>query len=102
MSRLISAASIIVFSLTALLADSPAWVAKSNQNAQVMLEIMARYSPESAGRYGVKGLDDRILDLTPKSDERQAREMKAAEKNLRARMQSETDPLVKQDLEILI
>jgi len=102
MSRLISFASILFIGLTTALADSPAWVAKSNQNAQVLLEIMARYSPESAGGYGVTGLDDRILDLNPKSDERQARETKAAEKTLRARLQSETDPLVRQDLEILI
>src|SRR5712692_2903407 len=102
MSRSVFFASIVVIGLTPALADSPAWVAKSNQNARVLLEIIARYSPESAGRYGVNGLDDRIVDLSPKSDERRAREVKAAGETLRARLQSETDPLVRQDLEILI
>jgi hypothetical protein len=102
MSRSVLFASIVVIGLTPALADSPAWVASSNQNARVLLEIIARYAPESAGRYGVSGLDDRIVDLSPKSDQRRVREVKAAEKTLRARLQSETDPLVKQDLEILI
>jgi hypothetical protein len=29
--------------------EPPSWVAKSNQNAQVLLEIDARFNPESAG-----------------------------------------------------
>ena len=83
-------------------ADSPGWVSKSNQNAQVLLDIGARYYPESAGQYGMSGLDDKIIDLTPKSGERRTRETIRAVKTLRARLDAETDPLVRQDLEILI
>jgi hypothetical protein len=83
-------------------ADSPGWVSKSNQNARVLLEITARYYPESAGQSGVSGLDDKIIDLKPKSGERRTQEAMLAVKTLRARLDAETDPLVRQDLEILI
>jgi hypothetical protein len=45
-----------VFSLSAQ-SSQPAWVARSNQNAELLLDVMARYSPEEAGRFGVLGLD---------------------------------------------
>ena len=38
----------------------PAWVAKSNQNAQLLIDIGQRYSPEGASRDGVTAFDDRI------------------------------------------
>src|SRR5262249_54350283 len=95
---------LVVLMLTAgaALADAPAWVAKSNQNAQVLLEVMARYSPESAGQYGVTGLDEQIFDIKPNSRERQKRDTIAAEKALAARLKTEKDPLVRQDLQIMI
>ncbi len=61
-------------------ADSPGWVSKSDQNAQTLLEIAARYYPESAGQYGMSGLDDRIIDLQPKSGERRTQEVRLNEK----------------------
>ncbi len=83
-------------------ADAPGWVSKSNQNAQVLLDVAARFNPESAGQSGMSGLDEKIIDLTPKSGARRAQETKLAEKTLRARLETEKDPLVRQDLEILI
>jgi hypothetical protein len=83
-------------------ADSPGWVLKSNQNAQVLLEVAARFNPEFAGQSGMSGLDEKIIDLTPKSGARRAQETQLAEKTLRARLDAEKDPLVRQDLEILI
>jgi hypothetical protein len=53
--------------------EPPSWVAKSNQNAQVLLEIDARFNPESAGASGINGLDEQITDLKPDSLERQAK-----------------------------
>src|SRR4051812_6225364 len=83
-------------------AASPAWVEKSNQNARVLLEIMTRYSPESAAQYGITGVDERIFDIRPNAAEREAKELSAAAKTLAARAGSETDPLVRQDLQILV
>ncbi|MBT8077038.1 MAG: DUF885 domain-containing protein, partial [Gammaproteobacteria bacterium] len=39
------------------------WVAKSNEHASIVLEALAKYSPESAGNIGVDGLDEQISDL---------------------------------------
>ena len=78
------------------------WVQKSNQNAQVLLAILARYAPEGAGSLGVSGLDEQIsipsADLPAKS----RRDVAGAIKVLQTRLTSETDPRIKQDLEILI
>jgi len=82
--------------------EPPSWVAKSNQNAQVLLEIDARFNPESAGASGMNGLDEQIIDLKPDSLERQAQAERTAEKTLTARLAVEKDPFVRQDLEILI
>jgi hypothetical protein len=83
-------------------ADSPGWVAKSNQHAQILLDIDARFNPESAGASGVSGLDERIIDFQPKSGERRAQTERIAVGTLTAQLDSEKDPLVRQDLEILI
>ena len=88
--------------LISAFADSPAWVEKSNRNAQVLLKLQARFFPESAGESGVSGVDEQIIDMKPDAPERQMQAMKAAELELVARLGLEKDPLVRQDLEILI
>ena len=80
----------------------PAWVARSNQNAQLLIDINARYAPEGAGASGATGLDDRVTVITPDMPERIRADMKAAGKELQSRLASEPDPLVRQDLQILI
>ncbi len=80
----------------------PEWVQKSNQNAQLLISVIAKYSPESAGESGVEGLDDQVTMLTPDLPERSRRDVVAARKELEARLAAEKDPLVRQDLEILI
>jgi Bacterial protein of unknown function (DUF885) len=92
----------LTIALAPALADVPAWVERSNRNAQVLLEIMSRFSPEFAAQYGMGGLDEQILDIKPKSGDRQARELRSAQRVLTARLQSERDPLVRQDLQILL
>src|SRR5271169_5881131 len=47
------------------------WVKKSNQNAKIMVELMAKLQPEQASQFGVEGYDDQILDLSPGFVERQ-------------------------------
>jgi hypothetical protein len=83
-------------------AADPGWVAKSNRNAQVLIESGARFFPEGAGRNGVAGLDEQILDLKPGISERRIEAARANLETLRERLRSEKDPLVRQDLEILI
>jgi len=94
--------TVLVLAIGSVLAEPPAWVAESNRNAQVLLDVMAHFSPESAGQYGMTGFDEGIFDIKPKSSERQVGALKQSEKTLAARLRSESNPLVRQDLEILI
>lgn len=85
-----------------LRAEQPAWITQSNANAQVLLDVMAKLAPEFAGRIGVRGYDDKILDLTAGIDERTRAMMTAARDELQKRLLVETNPQVRQDLEILV
>jgi uncharacterized protein (DUF885 family) len=80
----------------------PAWIEKSNQNAQLLLNVTARYAPEGAGSLGISGLDDKVSIPAVDLPERARRDTEEVLKTLRSRLASEQDPLVKQDLEILI
>jgi hypothetical protein len=81
---------------------APEWVQRSNANAQVLIEIFARVAPEQAGQMGVPGLDEEILDLKPGYVGRQLEMTRKGVETLRQRLEAESDPAIKQDLEILI
>jgi len=83
-------------------ADRPAWIARSNANAEYAVGVLARFQPEGAGQLGVTTVDKEIFDLTAGYRERarEANEQVIAE--LGKRLAAETDPLVRQDLEIMI
>lgn len=80
--------------------NQPDWVKKSDANARLLIDIQAKYEPESAGFAGVRGVDEQISDLNSGAKERDA--IRAARAELQSRLTRETDPLVKQDLQILI
>ena len=80
----------------------PAWVEKSNQNAQLLIAIMARYEPEGAAAEGVTGLDEQVSSSAPDEPERFRKDLTSARQQLEQRLDAEKDPLVRQDLEILI
>jgi len=80
----------------------PAWIARSNENAQVLLKLQAKYSPEGAGRLGVEGLDEQISQFTPDRREKGRADWKSASEELKRRLAAEKDPLVAQDLRIMI
>jgi hypothetical protein len=81
---------------------TPAWVQRSDENSQVLLELIARFSPEGAGRLGIPGLDEEILDLKPGFNERTRTSLQKAAATLKERLAQEKDPNVRQDLQILI
>ncbi len=87
---------------TAGAAPRPAWVEKSDANARLVLEASARFEPESAGRLGLEGFDEAILDLKPQLYERSQQATRDVLATLESRLAAETDPAVKQDLEILV
>lgn len=82
--------------------SQPAWVVKSNQNAQLLIDIQSRYGPEGASADGVPGLDQQITIPGEDVREKMRADMRAVQKELQSRRASEQDPLVRQDLQILI
>ncbi|MCE9573310.1 MAG: DUF885 domain-containing protein [Deltaproteobacteria bacterium] len=78
------------------------WIARSNQNAQLLLQVQAQFQPERAAFAGIAGLDEQISDFAPGHDQRLRDATARAQAELEARLAVEKDPLVAQDLEILI
>jgi len=83
-------------------AETQAWIKESNDNAKILLEFLAKYSPEFASQLGVEGFDEQVTDLKPKVFERSRDDGREAIKQLKARLDKTTDPAVRQDLQIMI
>ena len=83
-------------------ASPPNWIARSNQNAQLLIDIESRYSPESSTGNGVQGLDDRISRIDANQEKLMRADYANAQAELEKRLAAEKDPLVRQDLGILI
>ncbi|MEI6106125.1 MAG: DUF885 domain-containing protein [Opitutae bacterium] len=82
--------------------DTPTWIVQSNAHAQLLVDNLAKFSPEFASRVGVAGYDDKIADLTSGVEERTRTALTTCRDELAKRALGETNPLVRQDLEILI
>lgn len=98
---LLGGLTLAVLALPAAAAE-PAWVTKSNANAKLLLNVVAKYSPEGASSLGVDGFDEQITDLSRDQFEPSNKDMRAAIAEMEKRLKTETDPKIKQDLEILI
>jgi len=83
-------------------AEDRGWIERSNQNAQLLLQLQAKFQPEFAARQGIAGLDDQISDFTPGHQQRQREAIKQVQAELEQRLAAEKHPLVAQDLQILI
>lgn len=90
------------FSAQTAAPEPPAWVQESNRHAQVLLDVMVKYAPEGASSFGVEGHDEEIFDLKAGNVERQEADVRAAKAKLESIRAGVTDPLVRQDLDILI
>jgi uncharacterized protein (DUF885 family) len=101
MFRTLVACVAVLFTASALPAEAD-WIQQSNRHANVLLEVMARYSPETAASLGVEGYDDDVLDLEPKLVERQDADLAAAIETLEQARANAADKLVQLDLDILI
>lgn len=80
---------------------APAWVAKSNQYAQILLKAQGPFQPEQLSFLGVPGYDDQVLDFGPGYQARYREAMQKAKAELAAKAAGETDPNVRQDIAIL-
>ncbi|MBB3835171.1 uncharacterized protein (DUF885 family) [Xanthomonas arboricola] len=81
---------------------SPAWVQTSNDYAQILLNAQAPFQPEYASFFGVPGYDDQVVDLGPDNAARYRDAMQKARATLQAKLATERDANVRQDLQIMI
>ena len=84
------------------LGETPAWILASNHAAEALLQEQAKYGPESMASVGVSGHDAEIFDIRPRTVERQLADLDAVAAQYEQALRSERDPLVRQDLEILM
>jgi uncharacterized protein DUF885 len=84
-------------------ADSDkSWIAKSNDYANLLIEIEKKHSPESASADGLRQYDELISEDTHEDDIAERNEIRQALEKLKAALATEQDKNVKQDLEIMI
>ncbi len=102
MERLVTLVVVATLVVPTAQAAEPEWITESNRYTQILLEVGARYQPESAANLGLEQYDREIFDLKPKFDERQEADLAAAIAKLEAARASAKDELVKQDVDILI
>lgn len=81
---------------------APSSIERSNENARLLLEMQARFAPESVSFLGLAGFDEQIFDLNPDRTRRSIEATEGVVAELKKRLTAEKDPLVRQDLEILI
>ncbi|MEQ7993143.1 DUF885 domain-containing protein [Xanthomonas hortorum] len=81
---------------------TPAWVQTSNGYAQLLLTAQAPFQPEYASFFGVPGYDDQVIDLGPDNAARYRDAMSKARAALQAKLATERDANVRQDLQIMI
>ena len=84
------------------IADTPAWVTESNQAAQKLLAVQAKYSPETVSAFGLEKYDADVLDLKPGTVTRQEADLAAVAQEYTAELKDVRDLRVREDLEILI
>jgi hypothetical protein len=82
--------------------NKPEWVKRSDAYTERVNKAEAQFTPESYGQQGVEGLDDKILDLNPGYLQRSRKVTSDTIAWLKKSSTTEKDPLVRQDLEILI
>ncbi|AXK73047.1 DUF885 domain-containing protein [Lysobacter sp. TY2-98] len=80
----------------------PAWVARSNEFAQILQKSQGPFQPEQLSFFGVPGFDDKVFDFGPNYPARYREATAKARDELKAKLAVEKDPNVRQDLEILV
>jgi len=82
--------------------DEPNWVRRSDENTQIVIELLTKYRPERASEFSVRGLDEEISAPSIDQPERFRHDAAGAREELERRRTTESDPDVSEDLEILI
>jgi len=82
--------------------EAPAWIDKSNAYTLQLLEMEAQFQPEGASQTGLEQYDGLAMDIGPNLSERYIAASRARLAEFEAAQARESDPLLKQDLQILI
>ena len=83
-------------------APRPAWMDRSDENAKLLLDDMVEYFPEQASGLGLEAADERTVEVGAARRARHLAALRDAKTKLEAKRAVEADPLVAQDLSILI
>ena len=105
MKRLALAAAIALAATGSAYAQgnqTPSWVQRSNEDAKILLDVIAQFNPENATQIGLTGYDDKVSDLKPDADVRQRKALLEAKAKLQSKLATEKDSNVRQDLQIMI
>ena len=101
--RMTTLAAVLGCLTVTLAAAEPApWIATSNKAAEALLDVQAKYAPESASALGLERYDAQIFDIRPRTVERQNADLEAVAAQYQQALHSESDALVQQDLQILL
>jgi hypothetical protein len=79
-----------------------AWIARSNEFANLLIEVEKNHSPESASADGLSQYDERISVATHEDDLAETSETRAVLAKLQEQLPNEQNKYVRQDLEIMI
>src|SRR6266545_2170142 len=83
-------------------AAEPPWIEASDRNSAIVIEMQGAFHPEFASELGVDRFDTAVLDLDPANAKRYDAAAGRVLDLLSARRKTESDPRVRQDLDILI
>jgi uncharacterized protein (DUF885 family) len=102
LNKAIPCAALLALIATAAHGAAPSWVTRSDENSQLLLQTEARYAPENASEIGVDGYDEAITDYSRDNFAAENRDLEQVIAVYQKRLGRESDPKVKQDLQILI
>src|SRR5438552_12943971 len=91
----------LCFPLAATAADR-SWIETSDRNSAIVIEMQGAFQPEFASELGIERFDTAVLDLNPDNAKRYDAAAGRVLELLSARRKTESDPKVRQDLDILI
>jgi hypothetical protein len=99
---MLAAGSLAALAQAAPSPAAPAWIVRSDAFTHDLLDVELAHSPEDASREGLSKFDALISDPSLADELTERHEYEAVLQRVRAAQVTETDPLVRQDLTILL
>ena len=96
------ASLLLTLTLAAPLLAEPEWVKRSDDITAIVLDAQAKLQPESASAFGVEGFDTDISQLPLDANARTVAVLRDVRAKVEAKRANETDPAVRQDIDILL